>query len=106
MSDMRDERLQIMLSPEEISVLDDFRFKHRMPNSGSGGAGAAAAGLDGNRHRWRRAEIQQLRRGQPRQRFSRGPGQRCLTKAAVAVVSHRFKIDFNGTLLRERLAFF
>ncbi len=31
MSDMRDERLQIMLSPEEISVLDDFRFKHRMP---------------------------------------------------------------------------
>jgi hypothetical protein len=31
MSDMRGERLQIMLSPEELSVLDDFRFKHRMP---------------------------------------------------------------------------
>ena len=31
MTDMRDERLQIMLSPEELSVLDDFRFKHRMP---------------------------------------------------------------------------
>ena len=31
MNDMRDERLQIMLSPEELSVLDDFRFKHRMP---------------------------------------------------------------------------
>jgi hypothetical protein len=31
MSDMRDERLQIMLSPEELLVLDDFRFKHRMP---------------------------------------------------------------------------
>ena len=31
MTDMRDERLQIMLSPAELSVLDDFRFKHRMP---------------------------------------------------------------------------
>ena len=31
MSDMRGERLQIMLSPEELSVIDDFRFRHRMP---------------------------------------------------------------------------
>ena len=31
MADMRDERLQIMLSPEELPVVDDFRFKHRMP---------------------------------------------------------------------------
>jgi hypothetical protein len=31
MTDMRGERLQIMLSPEELAVLDDFRFKHRMP---------------------------------------------------------------------------
>ena len=31
MNDMRDERLQIMLSPEELSIIDDFRFKHRMP---------------------------------------------------------------------------
>jgi hypothetical protein len=31
MSDMRGERLQIMLSPEELSIIDDFRFKHRMP---------------------------------------------------------------------------
>jgi len=31
MTDMRDERLQIMLSPDELLVLDDFRFKHRMP---------------------------------------------------------------------------
>jgi hypothetical protein len=31
MKDTRGERLQIMLSPEELSVLDDFRFKHRMP---------------------------------------------------------------------------
>src|SRR6185295_18834767 len=26
------ERLQIMLSPEELTVLDDFRFKERMPS--------------------------------------------------------------------------
>jgi hypothetical protein len=31
MNDMRGERLQIMLSPEELSVLDDFRYKYRMP---------------------------------------------------------------------------
>jgi hypothetical protein len=31
MNDMRGERLQVMLSPEELSALDDFRFKHRMP---------------------------------------------------------------------------
>jgi hypothetical protein len=29
---MRGERLQIMLSPEELTVLDDFRFKLRMPS--------------------------------------------------------------------------
>ncbi len=31
MNDMRGERLQIMLSPEELTVIDDFRFQHRMP---------------------------------------------------------------------------
>ena len=31
MNDLRAERLQIMLSPEELSVVDDFRFQHRMP---------------------------------------------------------------------------
>jgi hypothetical protein len=30
-SDVRGERLQVMLSQEELSALDDFRFKHRMP---------------------------------------------------------------------------
>jgi hypothetical protein len=29
---MRDERLQIMLSPEELTAVDDFRFKSRMPS--------------------------------------------------------------------------
>jgi len=28
----RGERLQIMLSPEELEALDDFRFKQRMPS--------------------------------------------------------------------------
>ena len=28
----RGERLQIMLSPAELNVLDDFRFKERMPS--------------------------------------------------------------------------
>jgi hypothetical protein len=31
MTDMRGERLQIMLSPEELTAFDDFRFRHRMP---------------------------------------------------------------------------
>jgi hypothetical protein len=31
MTDPRGERLQIMLSPDELVVIDDFRFKHRMP---------------------------------------------------------------------------
>jgi len=29
---VRAERLQIMLSPDEVTVLDDFRFKKRMPS--------------------------------------------------------------------------
>jgi hypothetical protein len=31
-SEGRDERLQLMLSPEELTLIDDFRFKHRMPS--------------------------------------------------------------------------
>ncbi|QHO73143.1 hypothetical protein ACH79_11305 [Bradyrhizobium sp. CCBAU 051011] len=31
MADTRGERLQVMLSPEELTVIDDFRFRHRMP---------------------------------------------------------------------------
>ena len=41
---MRDERLQIMLSPEELVAVDDFRFKKRMPSSSSCGSGVAATG--------------------------------------------------------------
>jgi hypothetical protein len=28
----REKRLQIMLSPEELRILDTFRFDHRMPS--------------------------------------------------------------------------
>jgi metal-responsive CopG/Arc/MetJ family transcriptional regulator len=28
----REERLQIMLSPEELKTVDNFRFEHRMPS--------------------------------------------------------------------------
>jgi hypothetical protein len=31
-SNPREERLQVMLRPEEIEALDDFRFKYRMPS--------------------------------------------------------------------------
>jgi hypothetical protein len=31
MNELRAERLQVMLSPEELSAVDDFRFRHRMP---------------------------------------------------------------------------
>jgi hypothetical protein len=31
MADLRGERLQVMLSPEELAVIDDFRFEHRIP---------------------------------------------------------------------------
>jgi hypothetical protein len=33
--DARGERLQVMLSPDELSALDDFRFKLRMPSRAS-----------------------------------------------------------------------
>ncbi len=51
MSDVRGERLQVMLSPEELAAVDDFRFKHRMPTRAAGvrellKLGLAAIGLD------------------------------------------------------------
>jgi hypothetical protein len=32
---LRGERLQLMLTPEELTVLDDFRYKTRMPSRAS-----------------------------------------------------------------------
>ena len=31
MHDLRAERLQIMLAPEELALIDNFRYEHRMP---------------------------------------------------------------------------
>ena len=53
MNDLRAERLQVMLSPEELSAVDDFRFKHRMPTRAAAVRellkfGLAAAGIETN----------------------------------------------------------
>ena len=36
----RGERLQIMLNPEELDAVDDFRFKRRMPSRPPGSCGS------------------------------------------------------------------
>ncbi|MBR0713491.1 hypothetical protein [Bradyrhizobium liaoningense] len=51
MNDLRAERLQVMLSPEELALVDDFRFKHRMPTRAAAvrellKLGLASIGLD------------------------------------------------------------
>jgi hypothetical protein len=50
-SELRGERLQVMLAPEELSAVDDFRFKHRMPTRAAAVRellkfGLAAMGMD------------------------------------------------------------
>ena len=52
MTDTRGERLQVMLSPEELAAVDDFRFKHRMPTRAAAVRellkfGLQAVGIDG-----------------------------------------------------------
>ena len=55
MNDLRGERLQIMLSPEELRLIDDFRFKFRMPTRAAavrellkmGLAAGGTSGVDG-----------------------------------------------------------
>jgi hypothetical protein len=51
MNELRAERLQVMLSPDELAALEDFRFKHRMPTRAAAvrellKLGLAAAGVD------------------------------------------------------------
>jgi len=51
-TELRGERLQVMLSPEELALIDDFRFKHRMPTRAAAVRellkfGLAAIGIDG-----------------------------------------------------------
>jgi hypothetical protein len=53
MIESRGERLQIMLSPEELAVIDDFRFKHRMPTRAAAvrelmRLGLTVGAIDGN----------------------------------------------------------
>ncbi|MBN8988873.1 MAG: hypothetical protein J0H42_11550 [Rhizobiales bacterium] len=53
MQDLRDERLQIMLTPEELSLIDDFRYERRMPTRAAAvrellRMGLAAQGADGD----------------------------------------------------------
>lgn len=50
-ADKRGERLQLMLTPEELIALDDFRFRSRMPSRASAvrellRRGLAAEGFD------------------------------------------------------------
>ncbi|WP_456748900.1 hypothetical protein [Bradyrhizobium sp. USDA 4354] len=46
MKDLRAERLQVMLSPEELAAIDDFRFKHRMPTRAAAVRELLKFGLD------------------------------------------------------------
>jgi hypothetical protein len=53
MNEMRGERLQVMLSPEELAAVDDFRFRHRMPTRAAAvrellKLGLAGTGVDGS----------------------------------------------------------
>ena len=56
MNPAREERLQIMLSPAELALVDDFRFKHRMPTRAAAvrellrmGLAATATTADGSK---------------------------------------------------------
>ena len=42
----REERLQVMLTPEEVQALDDFRFKTRMPSRAAAIRELLKRGLD------------------------------------------------------------
>jgi len=44
----RNERLQIMLSPQELAAIDDWRFKHRMPSRASAVRDLLRGGLSSN----------------------------------------------------------
>ncbi|MDH2383342.1 hypothetical protein [Bradyrhizobium sp. CER78] len=47
MNELRAERLQVMVSPEELAALDDFRFKHRMPTRAAAVRELLKLGLSG-----------------------------------------------------------
>ena len=68
---VREERLQIMLSPEELKAIDHFRFEHRMPSRGCGGSRTAPARdrCRGRCNRQHRHQVSRLRGAE----FSEGP---------------------------------
>ena len=43
---VREERLQIMLSPQELRAVDNFRFHHRMPSRAAAVRELLRCGLD------------------------------------------------------------
>ncbi|MBN8979152.1 MAG: hypothetical protein WBA62_03235 [Xanthobacteraceae bacterium] len=52
-TEKRGERLQVMLSPEELTLLDDYRFRYRMPTRAAAvrelmRLGLAAHAIDGD----------------------------------------------------------
>jgi len=74
-SSEREERLQIMISPEELRALDDFRFKHRMPSRASAvrelfRLGLAAEGLVVDNEGIRSSEYGVLRQPKSLERHS------------------------------------
>jgi hypothetical protein len=76
MNEVRGERLQVMLSPEELAVLDDFRFRHRMPTRAAAVRellrfGLTATGVDGGAG-VKSAEYGVFRRGADGHRNSAG----------------------------------
>jgi hypothetical protein len=75
----RDERLQIMLSPEELDLVDDFRFKKRMPSRASAvrellRRGLSAEGFDAAEPGMKSVEfgLSERSKGNGRQRSSVG----------------------------------
>jgi hypothetical protein len=68
MQDIRAERLQIMLSPEELRLLDDFRFQYRMPTRAAAvrellKLGLAAQGTTGGEDGLKSSDYGVFRRG-------------------------------------------
>ena len=78
MSEMRGERLQVMLSPEELTAIDDFRFRHRMPTRAAAvrellKLGLTALASDGGRMKFSNYGVQPRSR-RTHVRLRSGPG--------------------------------
>jgi hypothetical protein len=72
--DSRGERLQVMLTPDELSALDDFRFQARMPSRASAvrellKRGLAAEGFLSADHGSKSGDFGVIRTDQPSDRL-------------------------------------